>query len=125
MPSGFDCVTRGKVFVFSGILPICADEDGLAAVLGHEIAHNVAHHQAESMSKQAWAVGLFWAVSIFLGGFDVLTQLLLDLGYMRPGSRKQEVIPLLIRCVYLLFADSRQAEVSRAQLVQSKHVTKR
>ena len=33
----------GRVFVFSGILPICDGEDGLAAVLGHEIAHNVAH----------------------------------------------------------------------------------
>ena len=29
----------GKVFVFSGILPICNGEDGLATVLGHEIAH--------------------------------------------------------------------------------------
>jgi hypothetical protein len=36
----------GKVFVFTGILPLCQDEDGIAAVLGHEIAHVVAHHTA-------------------------------------------------------------------------------
>jgi hypothetical protein len=36
----------GKVFVFTGILPLCQNEDGIAAVLGHEIAHVVAHHTA-------------------------------------------------------------------------------
>jgi hypothetical protein len=36
----------GKVFVFTGILPLCRDENGIAAVLGHEIAHVVAHHTA-------------------------------------------------------------------------------
>lgn len=39
-------VPGGKVFVFTGILPHCKDEDGIAAVLGHEIAHVVAHHTA-------------------------------------------------------------------------------
>jgi Zn-dependent protease with chaperone function len=29
------CCVGGKIFVFTGILPICKDEDGLAAVLGH------------------------------------------------------------------------------------------
>ncbi len=32
----------GKVCVFTGILPIMKDEDGLATVLGHEIGHVVA-----------------------------------------------------------------------------------
>ena len=39
-------VPGGKVFVFTGILEACRDEDGVAAVLGHEIAHVVAHHTA-------------------------------------------------------------------------------
>ena len=30
----------GKIFVFTGILPIVQDEDGLAAVLGHEVGHS-------------------------------------------------------------------------------------
>lgn len=41
----------GKVFVFTGLFPIAKDENGLAAVLGHEIGHNVAHHVAERMSR--------------------------------------------------------------------------
>lgn len=39
-------VPGGKVFVFTGILPHCKDEDGVAAVLGHEIAHVLARHTA-------------------------------------------------------------------------------
>lgn len=42
----------GKVAVYTGILPITRDEAGLAAVLGHEVAHAVARHGAERMSQQ-------------------------------------------------------------------------
>jgi Zn-dependent protease with chaperone function len=41
----------GKVFVYTGILPITKNDEGLAAVLGHEIAHNLAHHSAERMVR--------------------------------------------------------------------------
>lgn len=41
----------GKIFVFTGILPVCANEDGLASVMGHEVAHQVARHSAERMSS--------------------------------------------------------------------------
>lgn len=55
----------GKVFVFTGILPLCRDEDGIAAVLGHEIAHVVAHHTAyaspTSVISSYSEVGLSWA----------------------------------------------------------------
>jgi predicted Zn-dependent protease len=40
----------GKVFVFTGILPLVQDEDGMAAILGHEVAHQVARHTAEKLS---------------------------------------------------------------------------
>ena len=42
----------GKVFVFTGILPICQDENGLATVLSHEISHTLARHTAERVSRQ-------------------------------------------------------------------------
>lgn len=41
----------GKVFVFSSILPICQNDDGLATVLAHEYAHQMARHSAEGLSK--------------------------------------------------------------------------
>ena len=47
------CMPGGKIVVYEGILPVTQDESGLAIVLGHEIAHAVAKHSAEQMSKQA------------------------------------------------------------------------
>ena len=45
------CMPGGKVVVYTGILPITKDENGLAVVLGHEIAHAVARHGDERMSQ--------------------------------------------------------------------------
>jgi len=42
----------GKVAVYTGILPVTKDENGLAAVLGHEIGHVVARHGGERISQQ-------------------------------------------------------------------------
>jgi predicted Zn-dependent protease len=46
------CLPGGKIAVYSGILPITRTEAGLAAVLGHEVAHALAHHSAERLSDQ-------------------------------------------------------------------------
>jgi predicted Zn-dependent protease len=45
------CLPGGKVGVYTGILPITKDEDGLATVIGHEVAHAAARHGAERMSQ--------------------------------------------------------------------------
>lgn len=45
------CMPGGKVAVYTGILPITQDENGLAVVMGHEIAHAVAKHGNERMSQ--------------------------------------------------------------------------
>jgi len=45
------CLPGGKVAVYSGILPIAGDEDGLAVVMGHEISHALARHGSERMSQ--------------------------------------------------------------------------
>ena len=86
-------IPGGKVFVFSGILDVCQGEDGLAAVLGHEIAHNVAHHAAEKMSQTGVLMMGAYAVLVVLGAGDFfgLSRVLLDVGFMRPNGRKQEV----------------------------------
>ena len=59
-------------------------------MLGHEIAHNVAHHAAERMSSGAVMSVALVFLSLFLGLPDFGSRILLELGFERPGSRKQE-----------------------------------
>lgn len=46
------CMPGGKIVVYEGLLPYTQNEASLAIVLGHEIAHAVAKHSAEQMSKE-------------------------------------------------------------------------
>jgi predicted Zn-dependent protease len=41
------CMSGGKVAFYTGIMPICQDEIGVAVVMGHEIAHAIARHGNE------------------------------------------------------------------------------
>ncbi len=44
------CLPGGKIVVYTGILPVCETEAGLAFVLGHEVAHAIARHGAQRMT---------------------------------------------------------------------------
>lgn len=46
------CMPGGKVAFYTGILPICENETGVAVVMGHEVAHAIANHGRERMSQQ-------------------------------------------------------------------------
>lgn len=79
----------GKVFVFTGMLSLCDHDDSLAAILGHEIAHVVAHHQAESMSRAPLL--LFGIAALASVDFSLASsKYLIDIFLSLPSSRKQE-----------------------------------
>ncbi|MDQ6633041.1 MAG: M48 family metallopeptidase [Verrucomicrobiota bacterium] len=92
------CLPGGKVGVYTGLLPISKDEDGLATVIGHEVAHAVSHHGAERMSEgMALQVGgqLLGAATqsakpITQTAVAAVYGLGGKLGYELPHSRKQE-----------------------------------
>ncbi|KAK9474700.1 peptidase family M48-domain-containing protein [Dipodascopsis tothii] len=82
----------GKVFVFASILPITANDDGLAAVLAHETAHQVARHSAEKMSSMP-LIGIVGTLVYALtgGGMGVdFVRLGMELLLNRPASRQME-----------------------------------
>lgn len=88
----------GKVVVYSGILPITQNEDGLAVVMSHEIAHAVAQHGGERMSQgllqQLGGMALSVALqkepqatqSIFMTAYGLGS----TIGVILPFSRTQE-----------------------------------
>ena len=93
------CMPGGKIAVYSGILEVTQNTNGLAAVMGHEIAHAVAKHSVERASRGVILNTGTQLIDIFSGG--KLSQinrttgmntvgLLSQLGIMNPFNRKQE-----------------------------------
>ena len=93
------CMPGGKIAVYTGLLKVTQNDNALAAVMGHEIAHAVAKHSVERAS-QALTVNLGTQVAdIFLGGAINRTRNevgrasgmdILQLGIFNPFGRKQE-----------------------------------
>jgi predicted Zn-dependent protease len=93
------CMPGGKIAVYSGILEVTKDKDGLAAIMGHEIAHAVAKHSVERASRGVVLNASTQIIDIFTGGklsqvnrttgMDTVG-LLSQLGIMNPFNRKQE-----------------------------------
>lgn len=92
------CIPGGKIAFYEGIMPVCQDDNGIAVVMAHEIAHAIADHSNERMTQQ---------LSLQLGGLalsqalkeesETTTQLAMaafgvgsQLGVLLPYSRKHE-----------------------------------
>ncbi|KFD40103.1 M48 family metallopeptidase [Schleiferia thermophila] len=92
------CMPGGKVAFYTGILPVCQNEEGVAVVMGHEVAHAIAQHGNERMSQallqQFGGVALAIALrdkpsetqAMFLAAYGVGT----TLGALLPFSRLHE-----------------------------------
>lgn len=88
----------GKVGVYTGILPVAENVDGLAAIMGHEIAHAIARHGAERMAHQKLAQLGTMAAGVALGDMSYETQRIVlgalgagaQFGVLMPFSRKHE-----------------------------------
>ncbi|MEO6593193.1 MAG: M48 family metallopeptidase [Planctomycetota bacterium] len=65
-PNAF-CLPGGKVAIYTGILPLTENENGLAAVMGHEVAHAILRHGGKRMSQNMVAGGLLSAVQAGMG----------------------------------------------------------
>ena len=93
------CMPGGKIAVYTGMLEITKNNDGLAAVMGHEIAHAVAKHSVERASRNVLLNTGTQLIDIFSGGklssVNRVTGmntvgLLSQIGIMNPFNRKQE-----------------------------------
>ena len=93
------CMPGGKIAVYTGILDVTKNTDGLAAVMGHEIAHAVAKHSVERASRNV-ATNVVLQVTDILSGGKISTVnrttgmntvgLLTQMGILNPFNRKQE-----------------------------------
>lgn len=101
------CMPGGKVVFYTGILPYTQDENGIAVVMGHEIAHAVARHGNERMSQQmgmqAVAAGLQVALQekpeetqqLYMTAFGLGAQFGLTLPYSRQHETEADKMGLV------------------------------
>jgi predicted Zn-dependent protease len=106
------CMPGGKVAFYDGIIPICKDEQGVAVVMGHEIAHAIARHGNERMSEgliaQTGSMALDVLLkekpqqtrSIFMSAYGIGAQY----GVVLPHSRKQEYEADKLGLIFLTMA---------------------
>ncbi len=90
-PNAF-ALPGGKVGVNTGLFKVAKNDDQLATVIGHEVAHAIARHGAERMSQGQLAqmggaaVALGTGSQTYVGAYAMLAQF----GFMLPNSRTQE-----------------------------------
>ena len=90
------CMPGGKIVVYTGILPIAKGETGLAAIMGHEVAHALANHGQQRMSAAYLQQGVAIAGNIAIkdeqsrNAFNQYYGIGSQVGVMLPFSRSHE-----------------------------------
>lgn len=93
------CLPGGKVAIYTGMLPVCETEAGLAVVMSHEIGHAIARHGGERMShKMVQNLGQMGMGKLLQNADDQKKQIALtafnvgsEYGAILPYSRKHEL----------------------------------
>ncbi|XP_074598617.1 metalloendopeptidase OMA1, mitochondrial-like [Brevipalpus obovatus] len=91
---------NGQIFVFTGILDICTNDDQLGIVLSHEISHSILGHSAEMFSYQSFIdffvvfmIAMIWAVipsDLISAAVHFFLENVLSIGVKLPYNRKLE-----------------------------------
>jgi predicted Zn-dependent protease len=124
------CLPGGKVVFYTGILPICANEDGIAAVMGHEIAHAFAKHGQERMSQgQLQALG---GLAVALGTrnsenaamWNAAYGLGTQVGVLLPFSRKHETEADKLGLIFMIMAGYRGEEAAEVWVRMSQRANR-
>jgi metalloendopeptidase OMA1, mitochondrial len=99
------CLPGGKIGVYTGILPITKDDAGLATVLGHEVAHAVARHGGERMTRALGMQAVGQAVdastsqskyhSALVTGYGAAAQVGVELPFSRSNESEADHIGLV------------------------------
>ena len=89
LPPNAFILPNGKIFIFSSILPICENDDGLATVLAHELSHQLAQHSSEQLLKQPIYLVLS-TILYSITGISWFNDLLINGVLTMPASREME-----------------------------------
>lgn len=121
------CLPGGKIVFYTGIMPICDNKDGIAAVMGHEVAHAFAKHGQERMSSgQIQQLGGL-AVALGTSGEDPKTAQIWNLAYglgssvgMLAYSRTHETEADKLGLVFMLMAGYNGTEAAEVWVRMSE-----
>jgi len=118
------CLPGGKVVVYTGIFAATPNEDALAMVLAHEIAHAIARHGAEKMSRAIlldWAVILLLACGLEVSWFLQLFEgMLLSLPNSRECEREADFIGLQLMAKACFNVEAGPKAIERLQCTEGK-----
>ncbi|KAL9677779.1 hypothetical protein QQ045_015615 [Rhodiola kirilowii] len=93
------CLPGGKIVVFTGLLEHLRTDAEIATIIGHEVAHVVARHAAEKMTKKLWVVILQLILYQFVMPGDLvntMSSLFLSLPFSRRMETEADYIGLLL-----------------------------
>jgi predicted Zn-dependent protease len=105
------CMPGGKVVFYTGILPVAGNTDGIAAIMGHEVAHAFAKHGQERMSSQQMKQIGAVAVAAGSSGGSTEEQMMYNMAYglgsqlgMLKFSRQHETEADKLGMVFMIMA---------------------